>query len=479
MDLKIKIDNIGKLKNANISVRPLTVLAGPNNTGKSFFSKILYSVFSSVHTDPVIAEIKYHLLELKSILHRRAVFIANRETDDKNKDPQLKTIQSIKLITNSIKEQEMRLQKAFRKRHHLFVSSESYPEIQQILGELLKLYNDLSLSFKSTLQKSQRYIYVYKDDFSRIKKHINSLEEIKNSEPEKAFSDGFGRILSKNLTGSFQTPFLGLIREIEKPAVIDIEGIGQINIKDNKINTNISFLELAKLQNNQNVIYLESPVHWKLRNALLSVSRRPTLFSSKRESLLVPKYFNDLSFMLMEELSGDMAFPDIFDDLTKKLIRGQIAIDESGSLQFKEFNGKSHKLPVTATGIVQLGILALLIEKKALDKGTILFVDEPETNLHPSWQVEMMHILFRLMKKGVFVIMATHSADMLKWLEVHLKKYPEDTELISLNQMILQEDGTASVDPSNQDVPEQITAIKKNLTKPFLDLFLDSWGDSQ
>ncbi len=473
MDLKIKIDNIGKLKNANISVRPLTVLAGPNNTGKSFFSKILYSVFSSVNTDPVMAEIQYHLEELSSTLHRM-VFIANGDTDDQKKNQQSTPIQSI----NSIEEQKMKLHKVFSKRH-LLASLESYPEIQQILSELLKLYNNLYNELYSppaNASPESRIYESYNDTFNTIKKHITVLEEIKNSQPEKALSNGFGRVLSKNLTGNFQTPFLRLIRDSEKPATIN--GTGRINIKDHKINTDISFMELAKLQNNQNVIYLESPVHWKLRNALLSASRHPGLFSSERKSLLVPKYFKDLNLMLMEELSGEMAFPDIFNDLTKKLIKGRLAVDESGTLQFKELNGKSHKLPVTATGIVQLGLLALLIEKKVLDKGTILFVDEPETNLHPSWQVKMMSILFKLMKAGARVIMATHSADMLKWLEVHLKKHPEDTKLISLNQMILQEDGTAYVESSDEDIPEQIKTIKKNLTKPFLDLFLENWDNN-
>lgn len=38
MNFKVKIENIGKLDDVEIRIGALTVLAGPNNTGKSFVS---------------------------------------------------------------------------------------------------------------------------------------------------------------------------------------------------------------------------------------------------------------------------------------------------------------------------------------------------------------------------------------------------------------------------------------------------------
>ena len=229
------------------------------------------------------------------------------------------------------------------------------------------------------------------------------------------------------------------------------------------------------------MVYIESPFYWKLRNALSRASRSSHFFlNPKRRSLLVPKYFNDLNLMLMDELSGEMAFPDIFKDLTTKTIRGNLVTDESGTLKFKELKGNNlHSLPMTATGIVQLGMLALLIEKKVLDKNSVLFIDEPETNLHPAWQVKMMDILFKLVKAGVHVITATHSPDILKWLEVHLKNHSEDMDLIALNQMEAHEDGTVSVVDPDRDVLKKIIDIKNNLTDPFLDLFLKSQQENK
>ena len=51
MAFKLNIKNIGKLTDAKIDIGKFTVLAGPNNTGKSFVSKILYSIFDAMNAN--------------------------------------------------------------------------------------------------------------------------------------------------------------------------------------------------------------------------------------------------------------------------------------------------------------------------------------------------------------------------------------------------------------------------------------------
>ena len=53
MAFKVKIKNIGKLKDAEVSIGQFTVFAGPNNTGKSFVSKLLYSLFNAMKANHV------------------------------------------------------------------------------------------------------------------------------------------------------------------------------------------------------------------------------------------------------------------------------------------------------------------------------------------------------------------------------------------------------------------------------------------
>ena len=47
--MKLSINNIGKLKNAKVEIKGITVIAGENDTEKSTVGKILFSVFNSFY----------------------------------------------------------------------------------------------------------------------------------------------------------------------------------------------------------------------------------------------------------------------------------------------------------------------------------------------------------------------------------------------------------------------------------------------
>ena len=51
MDLELKIENFGPIDEATIQVGRFTVFAGPNNTGKTFVSKMLYSMLSAMNAN--------------------------------------------------------------------------------------------------------------------------------------------------------------------------------------------------------------------------------------------------------------------------------------------------------------------------------------------------------------------------------------------------------------------------------------------
>ena len=157
----------------------------------------------------------------------------------------------------------------------------------------------------------------------------------------------------------------------------------------------------------------------------------------------------------------------MYERLTGKAVMdGKIAISKMGDLLFQE-NERNFPLHTTAMGVANLGILALLIERKVLDKDTLLFIDEPEAHLHPAWQVVMAEALFELARQGVNVVIATHSIDILKWLEVHVKKNPEDEQLVALNQFPVEKGET------DGDFRMKLAKIKRELTEPFSQLFVD------
>jgi len=62
-----------------------------------------------------------------------------------------------------------------------------------------------------------------------------------------------------------------------------------------------------------------------------------------------------------------------------------------------------------AMGIKQFAIIYALIKNGYLSKEKILIIDEPEVHLHPKWQIEYAKLIVELVKKGIKVLVTSHS----------------------------------------------------------------------
>mgnify|MGYP006333918625 FL=1 len=77
-----------------------------------------------------------------------------------------------------------------------------------------------------------------------------------------------------------------------------------------------------------------------------------------------------------------------------------------------------------AEGIRKLGLLWVLIQNGTLLNGSILFWDEPETNLNPKLMRTVVEILIELQRMGVQLFVSTHNYSLLK--EFDLQKSATD-----------------------------------------------------
>lgn len=125
-------------------------------------------------------------------------------------------------------------------------------------------------------------------------------------------------------------------------------------------------------------------------------------------------------------------------------------------------------LNMASSGIANLGILALLLRRNVLDEGSFLFIDEPEINLHTTWQHVMVQILLDLSEAGVNVVIATHSLDMMHRLEhIVSEMEPEEAQSkVSVNR--LSSEGETL--PTTGSVLTDIYEAKQVLGAPYIDL---------
>ena len=462
MDLTINIKNIGKLADAKVRIANFTVFAGPNNSGKSFVSKLLYSLFNAMNanhaqlrlrnlTQPVVRD----LSDLSTWMRRPADLfeVGLAEHDGRRLEEFLKSLS----VSNSDEFESAK--------------SELLNQLQELRNYVIEVPLSDSEHAPKRRNRSEKFRAEKIEDLKEgLIPSIDELEaRLRNEEFQDCINAGIRYAIEQNLIHNFQIPALRQLRGDDQVlSQFEVENGGKFEISESGFEFEVEPYLLRELQRHSNVIYLESPVYWKLKDAL-----RDAGFSAQfmrrgyREALTgVPGYFYDLVNALSFQRTGDMAFGKLYESLTSDgVIGGRISISESGDLSFLE-GERSFSLPVTAMGIVNLGILALLIERKVLDKDAFVFLDEPEAHLHPSWQIIAAESLFELSRQGVHVVIATHSVDILKWLEVQVKTRPEYKDLIALNRF-----PSPNTD-LDQDFETRLASIKQELTKPFSDLYV-------
>lgn len=148
--------------------------------------------------------------------------------------------------------------------------------------------------------------------------------------------------------------------------------------------------------------------------------------------------FNDIRNI--RELQFGVGFDDTYLDLIKALniptSKGRIASELSQVNKSLEdlFEGKIEQtgqndqpfifkkgkqqfaMQQTAEGVKKIGILTTLITNRQIGKGTILFMDEPETALHPDAIRQLVEMLVAMSKAGVQIFLASHSYFVIKQL---------------------------------------------------------------
>ena len=467
MAFKVKIKNIGKLEDAEVSIGQFTVFAGPNNTGKSFVSKLLYSLFNAMNANHV----ETHLNNLFRPVYDY-IMMSMRLYPEELSDKAMISWQSS--LQNGAEKLEALVKKASIEEfeNEDIVLENIIPDLISQMEEMEQIAAEIPQgSTKKRAERRQRDLDRLTNSLIKVKK------ELHQTKVENFLIAGIDYELSQNLIQNFQVPIVSDLRRKEgTSSEVVVEDFGKFAFADERIGFEIDRSWVKQLQQYSRVIYLESPVYWKLKTALENTKDYVQQRYGRVTLSGVPGYFYDLANALKFEYTGKMAFPDVYAKLTgKNVMGGKIAISETGNLSFQE-NGRNFSLPVTAMGIANLGILALLIERKVLDKGTFLFIDEPEAHLHPAWQVVMAESLFELSRQGVNVVIATHSVDILQWLDVQVKKNPEDEQLIALNQFSLNGDKVDEdfeTDKAEEDFETKMGKIMHELTKPFSDLYIE------
>lgn len=100
----------------------------------------------------------------------------------------------------------------------------------------------------------------------------------------------------------------------------------------------------------------------------------------------------------------------------EKILKGKIEYEEREERwQFKKGN-KKFPIGITAEGIKKIAILDTLLGNGYLSPESIIFIDEPESALHPAAISELLEIIALLAQTGMQFFLASHSYFVIKKL---------------------------------------------------------------
>lgn len=116
--------------------------------------------------------------------------------------------------------------------------------------------------------------------------------------------------------------------------------------------------------------------------------------------------------------------------ILQKISNGKVTVQDDrfylkpGTQAKLEFN-------LVAEGIRKIALLWQLIKNGTLEKGSVLFWDEPEANINPKYIPVLAELLIMLESEGVQIFVSTHDYFLSKYIEVKRSKESE-VQYISL-----------------------------------------------
>lgn len=409
--MKLYLENFAKIKKADIELNGITVIAGPNNTGKSTVGKALYCIFNSFYDlDKKLNNEKVN--KIMNIIYKSLrINLAMKNIDLRIIEIIEKFSQEISLIENISKDE---LQDNLKKLLEVSYFDKLQDNEIEIIAEEIMQVNSIT---KESLNKAVLNRYFS----SEFKSQINNVN--KENDKTKLRLE----IKNKILEISF-----------EKNSIIDIKN-------DININTDAIYIDSPFVMDDINSYYgIKSP-----NNHRINLIKKLT--EKKQDSV-----------------------ENIFDEIltNKKLenVMSKLSVVATG--KFKDFNfdigyqEKDYIKPIyvsnLSTGLKNFTILQRLIENGYIVENGLLILDEPEIHLHPEWQIIFAEILVILHRDiNLNILLNTHSPYFLNALEVYSAKYKIEekckyysSELKDKNIII-------------NDVTNSIDIIYKKLSTPF------------
>ena len=124
-------------------------------------------------------------------------------------------------------------------------------------------------------------------------------------------------------------------------------------------------------------------------------------------------------------------------------------------------------LKTTSAGIKEIGIIELLLKNNKLKENSFLIIDEPESSLHPEWQIKFAEILVLLVKDlNIYIYLNSNSPIFIEAISLYSQYY----DLLKDTNFYLTQKTTEDKFYFKKINPKNMGEVYENLTKPYDEL---------
>lgn len=385
-----EISYLGAIRKAVVDLqKPLTLFCGPNSTGKTYLSYLLYAILENgdyVESKGLDKIVKYFSEHKEFTISKELVegFIQDVATSMKS------NLGSIFGIGDTA------VDKLFSQFElSLILSEGDYERIIEFPCRLISKNGEKEIGIVKDAS-SDKVIYQINGETSGIER--DSLVEL------RLMINHFFRLLCFRNSG----------------------GVRMLTVERNSIYTFKTELSLGRNELIDRIQQKSGRSELDILDIVNSSSRRYPL--AVRSSLRIA---NDLDNVQ----KFNSPYYNIAELIEKGILQGEVKITRTGDVEFiSDKVGKTKHLPIHLTSSIVKTMSSLVVYLKHIArKGDLLIIDEPEMNFHPNVQISLLRIFTILTKLDLRIIISTHSDYMIRELNNLIMAgtiYKKDAQLV-------------------------------------------------
>jgi predicted ATPase len=389
--MRLSIEHFGPIRSGEVELKPLTVLIGPNNSGKTYLAQLIYLLSKTLSARILdVRNVSRSFLVSHFLLHRFDEEIVEIDQSELSEE-------MWKQIGDEINDFVAELELALHESMMEYFNVGSMAQLSRTEGEEGSLYVSLRGSDQRLplveigLQGSGEWVRIARPDYAalRIPKTMGAKQSLEDSD--------------------------GLVRRFAvEQGWLRLAGEYGIDDRDE--------------------FYLPSArsgilTAWPLITALAVGAVRRRLgfepISVGPLSGVTGDFLQQIIVNFGEPQSrrrADNRLDSAIEVLEGAILRGRVAVeDQSGEGSLLIYRGRDIDLPLqrASSMVAELAPLDLWLND-LVRPGDLLIIDEPEAHLHPANQRRIAQVLVRLINAGVRVICPTHSSLIVHQLSNHI-----------------------------------------------------------